>query len=49
LFEITNANELIDNNQITKMFLVLMTLEQVTSKKTLEETLKDIGMQVFET
>ncbi len=26
-----------------------MTLEQVTSKKTLEETLKDIGMQVFET
>jgi hypothetical protein len=44
LFEITNANELVENNQITKMFLVLMTSEQVTSKKTLEETLKDIGM-----
>jgi hypothetical protein len=31
------------------MFLLLMTSKQVTSKKTLEEILKDIGMQVLET
>jgi hypothetical protein len=47
--EITNANQLVENNQISEMFLLLMTSKQVTSKKTLEEILKDIGMQVLET
>jgi hypothetical protein len=42
--EITNANQLVENNQISEMYLLLM-----TSKKTLEEILKDIGMQVLET
>jgi hypothetical protein len=41
--EITNANQLVENNEISEMFLLLM-----TSKKTLEEILKDIGMQVME-
>jgi hypothetical protein len=47
--KINNANQLVENNQISEMFLLLMTLEQVTSKKTLEEILKDIGVQVLET
>jgi hypothetical protein len=46
--KITNANQLVENNQISEMFLLLMTSKQVTSKKTLEEILKDIGMQVLE-
>jgi hypothetical protein len=47
--KIANANQLVENNQINEMFLLLMTSEQMTPKKTLEEILKDIGMQVLET
>jgi hypothetical protein len=46
--KITNGNQLVENNQINESFLLLMTPKQVTSRKTLEDILNDMGRQGLE-